>query len=341
MLRRIFIIGILAFGVSACGESTASPVAPVPALSTVIITDPGMVYDGDVIQLRARPLNAQGGEVSEATMQWSVLDPTVATITTSGLMNALRDGQTDVIVQATANGVTRQQRQRLSVILRPASSLELSRTQLELPLRATGSVAAILRSVDGRVLQGRPLSWTSDDPSIALVDGDGRITALRPGATSVRVRYGTLTGAVQIRVLATTPTPVVTTWDIVAVNGRPVPAVIDDQEVMLPGGPAREISRIESGTVVTDGNGYSVLFPVVTYHRTELMGNIGERVVSRSTVRDRGTVIYDWFTGEGTWSSTDVGGLAHRVTSIDGHVTVFFREPGTSTVWQLRLRQRP
>jgi hypothetical protein len=87
---------------------------------------------------------------------------------------------------------------------------------------------------------------------------------------------------------------------------------------------------------VTAARPVSVNFSVVTIHRTELMGNIGERVVARWTVRDRGTVVYDWFNGEGLWTSTDVGGLTHQLLIIDGHPTVRFREPGTNTVWLLR-----
>jgi hypothetical protein len=83
-----------------------------------------------------------------------------------------------------------------------------------------------------------------------------------------------------------------------------------------------------------------VNFSVVTIHRTELMGNSGERVVARSRVRDRGTVTCDWFTGEVLWTSTDAGGLSHQLLVEDGHPTVRFREPGSDTVWLLRLRER-
>jgi hypothetical protein len=342
--RRTSLVALGAATLLVVGCSDASSTAPDQGTTVPVslaITDPGVVRDGDVVQLSAIARDLAGKPVT-ARVEWSVLDSAVASIAPNGVLNAHREGSTEVvatIIGASPSGRL-QQRRPITVMLHPATTIEVARTSLDLPLNATGTVTATLRGRDGRVLEGRPLIWESDDPATVRVDGNGRLVALRVGTTTVRVRYGTLSGAVLVRVPAPVPVPITTNWDIVAVNGRAVPAVIEDNEIMLPGGPVREIARIEGGTIVTTGSTYSVNFSVVTVHRTELMGNIAERVVGRSTVRDRGTVMYDWFSGEGLWTSTDVGGLTHQLLVVDGHPTARFREPGTNTVWLLRLRLR-
>ncbi|MCU0636130.1 MAG: Ig-like domain-containing protein [Gemmatimonadaceae bacterium] len=335
---------LTAAAVLVAGCTDAAPSAPDQGATTPVsltITEPGVVRDGDVVQLAAVARDRAGKPVT-ARIDWSVVDSSVASVTANGVLTAHREGRTEVVAMIAAHppGAHIEQRRPLAVVLHPATTIEVTRTSLELPLNTTGAVAVTLRGLDGRVLQGRPLTWESDDPATVRVDANGRLVPLQAGATTVRVRYGTLSAAVLVRVPAAVPAPITTTWDIVAVNGRAVPAIIEDNEITLPGGPAREIVRIEGSTVVTVGAAYSVNFSVVTIHRMEFMGNTGERVVARASVRDRGTVMYDWFTGDGLWTSTDVRGLTHQLLTIEGYPTVRFREPGSNTVWLLRLRER-
>jgi hypothetical protein len=48
---------------------------------------------------------------------------------------------------------------------------------------------------------GDPLTWESSDPSVAAVDGEGRVQALGPGEATITVRYWQYEADVMIQVI--------------------------------------------------------------------------------------------------------------------------------------------
>jgi hypothetical protein len=49
--------------------------------------------------------------------------------------------------------------------------------------------------------KGQPFIWESSDPSVAAVDGQGRLNALEPGEAVITVRYGEYEADAMIEVL--------------------------------------------------------------------------------------------------------------------------------------------
>ncbi len=314
---------------AACSETPVDPVAAPP--SRLVIVDPGTVRDGDVVVLRAQALRPDNSIVPDVPFTWTSTDPTVATVTPSGVLTALREGQTELVV---ASGAL-QQRRALQVTLHPAVAIDLGTTALQVPLGTRGGLTPVVRGVDGRILLGRSVTLESSNPNVLRVTAATELVPVVPGVVTVTARHGTLSASVQV----TVPTPAVTTdYDVRTFGGTALPAVIHEALIRDNGFErVSEISRLESGTMLIDGATYAVSLTVVHYERTEILGNIGMRQLSRQVVSDRGALVFDWFDGTAQLQSTDVGGLTHALDSDASGPRLRFRQGGTLDTWSLGL----
>ncbi len=319
----------------ACSSAdTAAPIDAVPA--AVVITDPGVIRDGDVVRLNAVVRTAGGATIPGATVQWTATDPSVATVTTDGLLTALREGTTELV--AVAAGTSVQQRLVLPIVLHPATAIELSRTQIELPIGTQGGVAVTLRGLGGRVLLNRPIEWSASDPSVVQVSPTGVITPMKGGVVTVTVRYGTLSAALEVRV--PTPVPVSRVYSVTSANGNALPVKVEDVVVRYPDGSTRRIiTHIEDGTI-SIGASYDIALKMAWYEVSELNGNVILRSLGRGTLEDVGTVDYNWLTGTALLVSTRFGSLSHPVSVQGNTATLTYREPGTDNRYTLGLAVR-
>lgn len=317
---------------TACtGEESTAPFVPVPAALQIV--DPGLVRDGDVRTLQAEVRDQQNRILPGIAVQWTTTDPTVAVVTPSGLLTALREGATEIV----ATTATLQQRRVLQIVLHPAMSIEIGTQQLVLPLGARRSVPATLRGVDGRALLNRPLDVTSADPSIVQTTAAGELVPLKPGLTMITVRYGTLTASVSVRVPGEAGAVVYAVRDLL---GSPLPAILDQRERREGAMIIREITRLEGGTVAL-GETYDVTLRLAHYEQSDLNGNTIERLMGRQTVRDLGRVTYNWLTGGAALESTYIGGLTHTLDWFNAAPRIAFRNAGTTEIWMLGLRASP
>lgn len=337
MSPRILLRALCALSLAACSpDSTATAPAPaVPLPATIVIADPGVIRDGDVVQLNAAVRSSTGATVPNSSVQWTVTDPAVATVSATGLLTALREGTTDVV--AVAAGTAVQQRRSLAIVLHPATAIELDRTQLDLPIGQAGGIAATVRGLDGRVLLNRPLEWISSDPSVVTVSLNGIMTPRKVGVASITVRYGSLRATLQVRVPGS---PTIDAYAVTSVNGQPVPGNVDEFVEVYPDSSShRFITRIEGGTVTMNGF-YAIELTLATYEISELGGNVILRLANRTTVRDVGELWYDLWNNNPVLRSTRFANLRHTVTLHDGAYSIEYREPGTDHRWNLGLTRR-
>jgi len=167
--------------VAACGDAGTGPESR--TVATVVITPSApQIYEGDEITLGARTLSASGSELSGRAVTWTSSDQTVATVSATGVVKALKDGQTEIT--ATSEGKTG----RVTVIVAPipVASVELDVANVSLKEGATRQLVATAKGAAGQVLTGRFVGWTSTDESIAHIDALGKITAVRVGAATIK-----------------------------------------------------------------------------------------------------------------------------------------------------------
>src|SRR5205823_4963210 len=87
----------------------------------------------------------------------------------------------------------------------PVASVALSPATASLRVGQTVQLTATPKDSAGGALTGRPVTWTSSNPSVALVNVGGLVTGVAPGTTTMTARRDGERGTAAITV---TPVPV-------------------------------------------------------------------------------------------------------------------------------------
>ncbi len=124
--------------------------------------------------------DADGNPISGKTITWSSSDS--ATISVSGGVAAARKNGT-ARVRATVGATTVESDLTVEQEVR---SMELSGDTSKIPsFNAKRKITAIVRDLDGYVIEGRTPSWTSSNPVNLTVDAAGEVTSKKNGTASI------------------------------------------------------------------------------------------------------------------------------------------------------------
>ena len=166
---------VLALG--ACGDETTDPSVIVTSIAvTPRVTD---LRVGATQQLAAQPLDAKGAPVSGSVV-WSSSDPTVASVSSSGLVTALKAGSTSVFASVgNVSGFA------AIVTIVPVSTIVLTPLTGVLPPGQTVLLSVATNDASGNPLVGRPITFTSSAPTVATVSATGLLTGVVNGTTTI------------------------------------------------------------------------------------------------------------------------------------------------------------
>jgi uncharacterized protein YjdB len=161
--------------------TTVVTVNPVPVASITITPGTVSLGIGGTAKLVAQAFDAGGRQLSNRKFTWISGAPTVATVNQSGDVTAVSGG--NAVVFAATEGIS------ASATVSVTASVQ---TVVVAPANPTLSVGqtigmiAVLRDVNGIILTGRSVSWSSANPTVASVNPTtGVVTALASGSTSI------------------------------------------------------------------------------------------------------------------------------------------------------------
>jgi Tol biopolymer transport system component len=186
----------LTFLLVACSDSTSPP--PLPVVTQVIVqpADVNTLKVGDQFTFSARILDQKGREIEDRYATWSSTSEAVATVNMDGVVTGLSTGTTSIVAKVGEKfgSVT------LNVSLYPVSSVEISTPQVHLFEGESRSLVAIVRGPENRVLNGREVTWSTNDAGTVSVDATGRLTAIKSGAATITasIEGKTATAAVTV-----------------------------------------------------------------------------------------------------------------------------------------------
>lgn len=191
---------------SACGSDAATTTVPVtPTVSAATITVQGTVSSievGKTAQLSAIARDANGSILSR-TFAWASSNTAVATVTNDGMVTGVSAG--NAAISATTDGKFGST--TVSVVS-PApiaiASVTISGPQTSLEIGATVQLSATMKDAAGNVLSGRASTWSTSNANVALVDVDGKVTAVSAGATTVTAASEGKNGSLVITILPRT-----------------------------------------------------------------------------------------------------------------------------------------
>ena len=138
---------------------------------------------GASVSVTAQPIDASGAPLSGRTLGWMIEGNSgVATVISPGRILTTGPGEA-VLAVSYRNVVVRQP---IQVIASPVTSVEIVPSTVSLKAGSSVQLAARVLTPGGEV-SGRLTTWRTADASVAVVDGNGVLTGITPGSTTVSV----------------------------------------------------------------------------------------------------------------------------------------------------------
>jgi uncharacterized protein YjdB len=151
---------------------------------------------GEQVSLAASVVDANGFAMAGEPVTWTSSADAVVTVGAGGVATAVQNGSARI--EATAGSMTGSatitvQQVAASVTVTPLTgSLTALQQQLELEAEA--------RDANGFLVADAAFAWSSENGTVASVDGDGRVTALANGAATLRATSGSASGSASVSV---------------------------------------------------------------------------------------------------------------------------------------------
>ena len=225
---------------SACGGGgDGGSSEPVRSITSVTVTSPTLTpKQGETVQLTAVARD-QFGDVVPGTATWSSSAPSVATVSSMGVLQALAGGS--VVVTATINGVSGSL--SLTVTPRVTTTVTVTSPTLTPQVGATVPLTVEARDQFGDTIPGKTATWSSSAPVIATVSPTGQLQALAPGAVLVTATIDGVSGTLWLTVAPRTVA-------LVTVTG-PTSTPKEGDTVQLTATARDEFGNIIPGTTAT------------------------------------------------------------------------------------------
>jgi hypothetical protein len=189
MFRLELLALVACLGTTAC-ESTG-PLPPAVLVEPAKLT----LEDGQSAKITARLRNPKA-----LTVTWVSSNPAVATVDPAGRVTGVTNGTANIVVRMT-DDTTISATVPVTVSGPAVATVSVSPPSAVVYIGFARQVVAQLRSADGRLLRGRPVTWTTPDAKIADVSGSGIVRGRGPGGPIAVVASSEgRSGTTQIRV---------------------------------------------------------------------------------------------------------------------------------------------
>ncbi len=171
-----------------------------PATVDAIALDTAELTFSSLTQTHQLVAQTEPTGISPRRLIWSSSDPSVATVSSTGLVTPVGEGQAVITVRgALGAGIA-----HCSVSVSPISSLVFSQHEVTVAIGFTRALTILSEPQD---VDPSLLTWLSSDPSVASVDNMGTVTGIAPGTVRITVASpdGTVTDSCTVMVLQNVP----------------------------------------------------------------------------------------------------------------------------------------
>jgi uncharacterized protein YjdB len=161
--------------------STTLTVSVAPVATVTVTPSSATILTGQTQQLTATMKDLLGNTLTGRSVTWSTSDPSVATVSPSGLVTGVDAGS--VTITATSEGKTGTA--TITVMLAPVATVTVSPASFSVARNSAKTLTATLRDAAGNVLTGRSIVWVSSDTTIATVDQSGVVRGVKEGSATI------------------------------------------------------------------------------------------------------------------------------------------------------------
>ena len=195
---------------------TAVPVATVSVQPSSLELDVGRTTG-----LVAVVKDANGTVVTDRAVAWTSSNTSVATVTASGIVKALKTGTATITATSEGKSGT----SALTATPAPVGSVVVSPPTATAASGLTVTFTATVRDTTGAIVTGRAVAWSSSDTRVATVAPSGLVTALVAGSATIIATSETQSGSGRITVTPGAVATVTLTPEAVSVR--------DEQSIQL------------------------------------------------------------------------------------------------------------
>jgi uncharacterized protein YjdB len=186
---------ITATSEGATGRSTIT-IAPDPVATVEISPSTASVVVGQTTQLTAIARNVRGQALTGRTVIWTSSSPTIASVSTTGVVSGLLPGIAVII--ASVDG--KQGSATVTVRAVPVASVSVTPSTASTIVGQSVTLTATPKDGAGNTLTGRVVGWTSSNTSIATVTSSGVVTGVGSGTATITASSEGVSGSATVTV---------------------------------------------------------------------------------------------------------------------------------------------
>ena len=160
-----------------CNITVISQITSVHLNLTAITLDEGV---SQTLRATINPSDT----TDDKTLTWKSSNPEVATVDQEGKVTAVKDGTTTITV-TTVNGKEATCTVTVTKKPVPIESVSLNKTTLTLEEQEAETLVATINPSD--TTDDTTLTWKSNNPEVATVDQEGKVTAIKEGSATITV----------------------------------------------------------------------------------------------------------------------------------------------------------
>ncbi len=172
-------------GPNPTGSGTPPPTTPVVVSVAIVTPPPATLEVGSRIQLRAEARDGAGMVLTSQPFAWASDRPAVATVTRSGQVTAMAEGQATITVSVGDRSAS----VALTVTTPAVQTIGIFPATLGLAPGEHGQFSASAIGSNGTI-PGAVIAWGTSNQDVATVDATGRVTGVGPGIAEIRARVG-------------------------------------------------------------------------------------------------------------------------------------------------------
>ena len=170
------------------GKEDTATLTVEPVISSITVRpSSATINEGSTRQFRATAYTSYNVAIQNVPFSWSSSNPSVATVSSSGLARGVNEGTATIRARA----VGRTGSATLTVTESPplvVATIEVSPSSASIDEGGMQQFAATAKTSDGEVVSGVSFSWDSGNEPVATIDGSsGLATGVRAGATPTQV----------------------------------------------------------------------------------------------------------------------------------------------------------
>ncbi len=194
VIALLLSVTVLACGDGGGGGGSTEPVVP----ASITVTPETVTFSslGETHQLSWSVLDAAGSPVN-VPVDWASSNTSVATVSTGGVLIAVRDGTATITVAADEFVDSME-----VTVAQMAAALVVLPSSLSLMATLTDRISVHVEDAGGNTMLNATVAWGSDNPAVATIDAaTGDITGVEVGTAIITATSGTASSDVALSVI--------------------------------------------------------------------------------------------------------------------------------------------